>query len=104
MIKIEHISKELKNLRIKCELSQAELAKESGISQPLISKIESGGHYNMDSFLLLYNYYCSRMDSSLVTGELFKYSNEYYPMIIERLKLVAQKHNKEIENLIKELE
>lgn len=104
MIKIECISAELKKLRLRCKLSQDELAELTGLSQAAISKVESKQNFKMDTFLALYNFYCSRLDSAMVTAELFKYSNTSFPIVIEQFKLLANKHYSEFEKFIADLE
>ena len=104
MIKLEELSGRLKNLREENNLLQSELCKATGLNQPTLSNIESGKNFNIEAFITLYNYYSERMDSATVVSRLFNVSDAYTGIIIQKLKLLNEKQQLEINSLIRSIE
>jgi transcriptional regulator with XRE-family HTH domain len=104
MINLEELSARLKNLREENNLLQSEVCRATKINQPTLSNIESGRNFNIEAFLTLYNYYSERMDSATVISRLFNVSDAYTGIIIQKLKLLNEKQQLEINSLIRSIE
>tara|TARA_R110000868_G_scaffold411003_2_gene701285 strand:- start:8936 stop:9250 length:315 start_codon:yes stop_codon:yes gene_type:complete len=104
MIELSDIGEGLKKLREEIGKNQSDLCKETGLNQPTLSNIESGKNFNMDAFIILYNYYSQKSDSATVLGKLFNVKDPYTGIIAQKLKVLAEKHQLEIQSIIKTLE
>lgn len=104
MITLEKLCSRLKSLREESGYSQSQLCSKSGINQPTISNIESGKNFNMDAFLMLYNFYCEEFDSNTVVTKLFNVSDAYTGVIIQKLKMLSEKTDIEINKIIDSIE
>jgi transcriptional regulator with XRE-family HTH domain len=104
MIHLEELSARLKDLREENNLLQSEVCKATKINQPTLSNIESGRNFNIEAFITLYNYYSGRMDSATVISRLFNVSDAYTGIIVQKLKLLSEKQQLEIDSLIRSIE
>lgn len=104
MITLGELSIALKSLREENGYSQSEICNETGINQPTLSNIESGRNFNIDSFLVLYNFYCEILDSNSVITKLFKVKDAYTEVIVQKIRIASEKNNTEMNKIIKSLE
>jgi len=104
MISLGELSIALKSLREESGYKQSEICEKTGINQPTLSNIESGRNFNIESFLVLYNFYCESFDSNTVITKLFKVKDAYTEVIIQKLRIVSEKNITEMNKIIRSLE
>lgn len=104
MVTLEQLAKRLKNLREENEFLQSEICQKTGITQPTLSNIESGKNFNIETFLILYNFYCEILDSNTVVSKLFKVKDAYAEILVQKLRIVSEKNITEMNKIIKSLE
>lgn len=103
-ISLENVSNGFKILRKKVGLSQKELSELTGLEQPTISNIENARNFNVENFLILYNFYVDKINTDVVIANLFNNTTGVKNSILEQIKLLANKHQLELQNIINQLE